>query len=182
MFWASVEHEFGQLPRDGLILPPLGGCRPQATARCPGPESSGDSQPWNRAIVRPPGPRRLKRLDIGSSPTSPCRWTKPRSAHAVWACENQLSTIPRTRWRLRRLHNPQADYLCRKRQSRAGTVAINDSRPTGSPSRMTMTASSLHRVVPDQRRTGVRPATPRRPDSTATWGTRATGACSLPRP
>ena len=43
-----VEHEFGQLPRDGLILPPLGGCGPQALARFPGPESSGDVQPRNR--------------------------------------------------------------------------------------------------------------------------------------
>jgi hypothetical protein len=33
------------------------------------------------------------------------------------------------------------------------TAAINDSRPSGSPSRMTMTASSLHRVVLGQRRT-----------------------------
>jgi hypothetical protein len=44
-------------------------------------------------------------------------------------------------------------HSCRKRQRRLGTAAINDSRPSGSPSRMTMTASSLHRVVLGQRRT-----------------------------
>jgi len=35
-------------PRDGMILPPLGGCRPQALARYPGRESPGDGQPRNR--------------------------------------------------------------------------------------------------------------------------------------
>jgi len=68
LFWASVEHEFAQLPRDRLILPPLGGCGPQAIDRYTGPEPSGDPQPWNRAIVRPPGPRRLKWLDVASNP------------------------------------------------------------------------------------------------------------------
>ena len=48
LFWANVEQELAPLPRDGLILPPLGGCRPQAIAHGPGLESSGDPQPWNR--------------------------------------------------------------------------------------------------------------------------------------
>jgi hypothetical protein len=48
-------------PRDSLILPALGGCRPQAIARCPGPESSGDSQPRNQ-----PTPERQRLDDSGS--------------------------------------------------------------------------------------------------------------------
>jgi hypothetical protein len=48
-------------PRVGLILPALGGCRPQAIARCPGPESSGDSQPRNQ-----PTPERQRLDDSGS--------------------------------------------------------------------------------------------------------------------
>jgi hypothetical protein len=48
LFWANVEQELAPLPRDGLILQPLGGCRPQAIAHGPGLESSGDPQPWNR--------------------------------------------------------------------------------------------------------------------------------------
>jgi len=49
-----------------------------------------------------------------------------------------------------RRHISQADYSSRKRQSRAGTALIKGSRPTGSPPRMTMPASPLHRVVPDR--------------------------------
>jgi hypothetical protein len=45
-----------------------------------------------------------------------------------------------------RLHITQADYSSRKRQSRAGTAAINGS-PTGLLHRRTM-PSPLHRVVP----------------------------------
>ena len=47
-----------------------------------------------------------------------------------------------------RLHISQADYSSRKRQSRAGTAAINGS-PTGLLRRRTM-PSPLHRVVPDR--------------------------------
>ena len=43
-----VDQAVGLPPRDGPILPPLGGCRPQALARYPSRESSGDVQPWNR--------------------------------------------------------------------------------------------------------------------------------------
>jgi len=49
-----------------------------------------------------------------------------------------------------RLHIATADYSSRKRPSRAGTALIKGSRPTGSPPRMTMPASPLHRVVPDR--------------------------------
>jgi len=49
LFRASVYLETGPPPRDGLILPPLGGCGPQAIARYTGPESSGDPQPPNHA-------------------------------------------------------------------------------------------------------------------------------------
>jgi hypothetical protein len=47
-----------------------------------------------------------------------------------------------------RLHIAPADYPSRKRQSRAGTAAINGS-PTGLLHRRTM-PSPLHRVVPDR--------------------------------
>ena len=43
-----VDQAVGLPPRDGPILPPLGGCRPQALARYPSRESSGDVQRWNR--------------------------------------------------------------------------------------------------------------------------------------
>jgi len=40
-----------------------------------------------------------------------------------------------------------ASASCRKRSRRGGTVAINGSRPQGDPSRTTVPASPLHRVV-----------------------------------
>jgi hypothetical protein len=49
-------------------------------------------------------------------------------AQTVWVSPQTPSTIPRTRWRSRRLHISQADYSCRKRQSRAGTPAMSRSR------------------------------------------------------
>jgi hypothetical protein len=61
------------------------------------------------------------------------------------------------------------------------TAAINGPRLTGSPSRMTMTARPLHRVVPGQRLFGDQPATPRQDDPTNTPGTEATQARSLPQ-
>jgi hypothetical protein len=79
-------------------------------------------------------------------------------AQTVWGRHESPSPNPRTRWRSRRLHISQADYPCRKRQSRLRTAAINGPRPTGSPPRMTMTARPLHRVVLGQRRPGVWPA------------------------
>ena len=49
-----------------------------------------------------------------------------------------------------RLHIATAHCSSRKRQRRAGTALIKGSRPTGSPPRMKMPASPLHRVVPDR--------------------------------
>ena len=47
-----------------------------------------------------------------------------------------------------RLRINPAHCSSRKRPRRAGTIAINGSRPTGWPSPKTMPASPLHRVVP----------------------------------
>ena len=49
-------------------------------------------------------------------------------AQTVGAAPQTPSTIRRTRWRLRRLHTSQADYPCRKRQSRLRTPAMSRSR------------------------------------------------------
>jgi len=46
-----------------------------------------------------------------------------------------------------RLHIATAHCSCRKRPSRAGTVAISGSRPTGLPSSPGLIASPLHRFV-----------------------------------
>jgi hypothetical protein len=82
-------------------------------------------------------------LPLDSAPMSPRRLSLRRSTFNYF--ENTLE--------IARLHIAPAHCSSRKRQSRAGTAAINDSRPSDSPSRMTMTASSLHRVVLGQRRT-----------------------------
>ena len=54
-------------------------------------------------------------------------------AQTVGAAPQTPSTIRRTRWRLRRLHTSQADYPCRKRQSRLRTLAISSSPPWDYP-------------------------------------------------
>jgi len=103
-FRASVYLETSPQPRDRMILPTLRGRRPHGMDRLPSPESSGDFQPRNRTTVGRTAPQRLGWLDTESSLSSPCRWTQPRGAHDVWACDAPPSPTSRTRWRWRRLH------------------------------------------------------------------------------
>jgi hypothetical protein len=79
-------------------------------------------------MVRPPGPRRLRRLGQRSITFN----------HS----EDTLETA--------RLHIDPADYSCRKRQRRLGTGLIKGSRPSGQLLHRTMPARPLHRVVPDR--------------------------------
>ena len=77
-------------------------------------------------------------LTPDSAPMSPRRLGSPRNTFNYFKDTLEIA----------RLHITQADYSSRKRQSRAGTAAINGS-PTGLLHRRTM-PSPLHRVVPDR--------------------------------
>ena len=102
------------------------------------------SHRWKHSASTPQvAGRRIKSsepLTRDSAPMSPRRLSPRRSTFNYF--EDTLE--------IARLHIAPAHYSSRKRQSRAGTPLIKGSRPTGSPPRMTMPASPLHRVVPDR--------------------------------
>ena len=75
-------------------------------------------------------------LTLDQAPLSPPRLGPPSNTFNYF--EDTVEIAP--------LHIATADCSCRKRQSRAGTAAINGS-PTGLLHRRTM-PSPLHRVVP----------------------------------
>ena len=102
------------------------------------------SHRWNRSASTPQvAGHRIKSfepLTLDSAPMSPQRLGLPRITFNYFDDTLEIA----------RLHIATADYPSRKRQRRAGTAAIKGSRSTGSPPRMTMPASPLHRVVPDR--------------------------------
>jgi hypothetical protein len=127
-------------------------------------------------------------------PANTARFRRLGSASALSALQSRLAIRPlaaqrspftisismESRVEAARSRKRRACLLSSGQRTR-GTVAINGSRPTGSPPRMTMTASPLHRVVPGQRLFGDQPATPRPDDPTSTPGSRAIRDRSLPR-
>ena len=77
-------------------------------------------------------------LTLDSAPMSPRRLGLRRSTFNYFEDTVEIA----------RPHITRAHCSCRKRQSRAGTVPIKGSRPTGQKSITTMPARPLHRVVP----------------------------------